>query len=183
MGLIGAAINDAIVVMAAVRDKRQAHKGSRPRCREVAIRSTRHTVATSSKTIGSFTLLLFGGGGFRPPLTVTFALAGIGDAWLDDVSVRVTNDGYNVTELPGRPGSISAQRSCHSTCVDGVGSRSTGRARAVKTIELQFGRALAKQVAHRFIPPASGTRPGRANSACNDLISTSPGITVCQRFA
>ncbi len=35
------------------------------------------------------------------PLTVTFALAGIGDAWIDDVSVRVMNDGYHVTELPG----------------------------------------------------------------------------------
>jgi hypothetical protein len=36
------------------------------------------------------------------PLTVTFALAGFGDAWIDDVSVRVMNDSYNVSELPAR---------------------------------------------------------------------------------
>lgn len=79
MGLIGVAINDAIVVLAEIRGNEQARSGDREAMLEVVTAATRHIVATSLTTIAGFTPLVLGGGGFWPPLAVTIA-GGVGGA-------------------------------------------------------------------------------------------------------
>jgi multidrug efflux pump subunit AcrB len=81
MGLVGIAINDAIVVIAAIKDDKDASQGNRKAVREVVIRSTRHVVATSLTTMAGFFPLIMGGGGFWPPLAVAIA-GGVGGATL-----------------------------------------------------------------------------------------------------
>lgn len=79
MGLIGVAINDAIVVLAAIREDTEARTGSPTAIREVVVRSTRHVLATSLTTIAGFAPLILGGGGFWPPLAMCIA-GGVGAA-------------------------------------------------------------------------------------------------------
>lgn len=79
MGLIGVAINDAIVVLAALREDPEARAGDRGAVQEVVIRSTRHIVATSFTTMAGFTPLVLAGGGFWPPLATAIA-GGVGGA-------------------------------------------------------------------------------------------------------
>lgn len=73
MGLIGVAINDAIVVLAAIRDDPEAREGDRDAVRRVVVRSTRHVLSTTVTTVAGFTPLLLDGGGFWPPLAVCIA--------------------------------------------------------------------------------------------------------------
>ncbi|MEE9146677.1 MAG: efflux RND transporter permease subunit, partial [Candidatus Tectomicrobia bacterium] len=73
MGLVGVAVNDAIVVLAAIREHPRARTGDRHAVQAVVLRSTRHVIATTVTTIAGFTPLLLGGGGFWPPLAVAIA--------------------------------------------------------------------------------------------------------------
>ena len=73
MGLVGVAINDSIVVLAAIREDELARTGDPNAVEQVVLRSTRHVVATTLTTIAGFIPLLLGGGGFWPPLAVTIA--------------------------------------------------------------------------------------------------------------
>ena len=73
MGLVGVAINDSIVVLAALRADRQARAGNREAIRDVVVRSTRHVLATTFTTIAGFLPLIIEGGGFWPPLAITIA--------------------------------------------------------------------------------------------------------------
>lgn len=73
MGLIGIAINDAIVVLAAIRDDEDAKTGDRAAVRRVVARSTRHVIATTITTMAGFMPLLLAGGGFWPPLAISIA--------------------------------------------------------------------------------------------------------------
>lgn len=66
-GLIGVAINDSIVVLAAIR----AHSGDS--IVEPVLDSTRHIVATTLTTGGGFLPLILSGGGFWPPLAIVTA--------------------------------------------------------------------------------------------------------------
>jgi multidrug efflux pump subunit AcrB len=77
MGLVGVAINDAIVVMAGIRDCPEARCGDPRALREVVVHCTRHVVATTLTTMAGFTPLVMGGGGFWPPLAITIA-GGVG---------------------------------------------------------------------------------------------------------
>ncbi len=81
MGLVGVAINDAIVVLAAIRDDAAARQGDVPALRNVVLAATRHVVSTTVTTIAGFTPLLIGGGQFWPPLAVVIA-GGVGGATL-----------------------------------------------------------------------------------------------------
>ena len=81
MGLIGVAINDTIVVLAAIREDPIASGGDRQAIEDVVVRATRHVVATTFTTIAGFVPLLIGGGGMWPPLAVTIA-GGVGGATL-----------------------------------------------------------------------------------------------------
>lgn len=78
VGLIGVAINDSIVVLAAIQQHPVAKTGNRRAIREVVLRSTRHVVATTLTTAVGFIPLLLGGGEFWPPLAVAIAGGVIG---------------------------------------------------------------------------------------------------------
>lgn len=79
MGLVGVAINDSIVVLAAIQEDDLAKNGDVDAMREVVVRATRHVVATSLTTIAGFLPLIVAGGGFWPPMAVTIA-GGVGGA-------------------------------------------------------------------------------------------------------
>ncbi len=73
VGLIGVAINDSIVVLAAIRNDPQARKGVRPAMLKVIVRSTRHVLTTSITTVAGFMPLFLDGGEFWPPLAICIA--------------------------------------------------------------------------------------------------------------
>jgi multidrug efflux pump subunit AcrB len=73
VGLIGVAINDSIVVLAAIQEDERAHTGNSEAVRDVVLRSSRHVFATTFTTIAGFIPLIIEGGGFWPPLATTIA--------------------------------------------------------------------------------------------------------------
>ncbi len=79
MGLMGVAINDTIVVLAAIQGDEAASSGDRVAMRNVVNQATRHIISTSLTTMAGFTPLILGGGGFWPPLAVSIA-GGVGGA-------------------------------------------------------------------------------------------------------
>ena len=78
VGLIGVAINDSIVVLAAIQQHPIAKIGNKPAIRAVVLRSTRHVIATTLTTAVGFVPLLLGGGEFWPPLAIAIAGGVIG---------------------------------------------------------------------------------------------------------
>ena len=81
VGLIGVAINDSIVVLAAIRNDPLAKKGELPAMLKVIVRSTRHVITTTITTIAGFIPLFLDGGEFWPPLAICIA-GGVGGATL-----------------------------------------------------------------------------------------------------
>lgn len=81
MGLVGVAINDSIVVLAAIREDEHARRGEPAAVVNVVVRSSRHVIATTLTTIAGFLPLILGGGGFWPPMAITIA-GGVGGATL-----------------------------------------------------------------------------------------------------
>ncbi len=73
LGLIGVAVNDAIVVLTAIRTHPDAGRGDVDATADVVSRSTRHILATTLTTIAGFTPLVLGGGSFWPPLAIAIA--------------------------------------------------------------------------------------------------------------
>ena len=73
MGLVGVAINDAIVVMAGIREDRGRDRVTSTQFARVVVSRTRHVVATSLTTMAGFAPLVLGGGGFWPPLAIAIA--------------------------------------------------------------------------------------------------------------
>ena len=71
MGLVGVAINDSIVVLAAIQEDEAAKNGNETVILEVVLRASRHVVATSLTTIAGFLPLIIAGGGLWPPLATT----------------------------------------------------------------------------------------------------------------
>ncbi|MEO1341262.1 MAG: efflux RND transporter permease subunit [Cyanobacteria bacterium J06635_13] len=78
VGLIGVAINDSIVVLAAIQQHPIAKTGNKKAIRAVVMHSTRHVIATTLTTAIGFVPLLLGGGEFWPPLAVAIAGGVIG---------------------------------------------------------------------------------------------------------
>ena len=76
-GLVGIAINDSVVVLAAILQDPEACTGNRRATRQVVMGSTRHVVATTLTTMIGFVPLLIKGGSFWPPLAVAIA-GGVG---------------------------------------------------------------------------------------------------------
>lgn len=71
LGLIGIALNDSIVVLAALRASPRARAGELDAIVEEVLGCTRHVLATTFTTIGGFLpLLLFVGGDFWPSLAI-----------------------------------------------------------------------------------------------------------------
>ena len=79
MGLIGVAINDSIVVLAAIRADSTARGGNAEAIARQVRGSTRHIISTSLTTMAGFAPLILGGGGFWPPLAIAIA-GGVGGA-------------------------------------------------------------------------------------------------------
>lgn len=73
MGLVGVAINDAIVVLAALREDPGALAGELEPTLEVVHRATRHVIATTLTTVAGFIPLLLAGGAFWRPLAISIA--------------------------------------------------------------------------------------------------------------
>ncbi len=72
-GLIGVAINDSIVILAAIRSHSAARMGDRQAMEDVIVHSTRHIITTSITTVFGFAPLLLDGGEFWPPLAICLA--------------------------------------------------------------------------------------------------------------
>ena len=81
VSLVGVAINDSIVVLAALQSDPQARQGDCKAMRQVIVRSTRHVLTTTITTIAGFLPLLIDGGEFWPPLAVC-VVGGVGGATL-----------------------------------------------------------------------------------------------------
>ena len=81
LGLIGLAINDSIVVLAALQDDPQARTGDVRATQRVVAHATRHVVATTLTTIVGFVPLMLDSTGFWPPLAISIA-GGLGGATL-----------------------------------------------------------------------------------------------------
>jgi multidrug efflux pump subunit AcrB len=73
MGLVGLAINDAIVVLNALRSDPRAADGGVEGTAEVVIDASRHVLTTTFTTIGGFWPLIVFGGRFWPPMATAIA--------------------------------------------------------------------------------------------------------------
>ena len=80
-GLVGLAINDSIVVLAALHADPLSSQGKLLAIRQVIVRSTRHVLATTITTIAGLMPLLVNGGSFWPPLAIAM-VGGVGGATL-----------------------------------------------------------------------------------------------------
>ncbi len=78
LGLIGVALNDNIVVLAAIRANPLARAGDSEAIIAEIIDSTRHILSTTLTTAGGFVPLILAGGDFWPPLAVVIAGGVIG---------------------------------------------------------------------------------------------------------
>lgn len=70
MGLVGIAINDSIVVVAALGANKSVRAGDLDATIETVVDVTRHVMATTATTVVGFLPLVLSGGGFWPPLAV-----------------------------------------------------------------------------------------------------------------
>ena len=73
MGLMGVAINDAIVVLAGIRANEQARDGDPQAIQDVVLQTTRHIIATSLTTMAGFAPLVVAGGEFWPPMAIAIS--------------------------------------------------------------------------------------------------------------
>ena len=73
MGLVGLAINDAIVVLAALRESERAGVADVEGTVDVVVGATRHIVSTTLTTMGGFFPLIVFGGRFWPPMATAIA--------------------------------------------------------------------------------------------------------------
>jgi multidrug efflux pump subunit AcrB len=73
LGLIGLAINGAIIVLSALKSSPMALEGDISESTTIVIDATRHIVSTTVTTIGGFLPLILFGGHFWPPLAMAIA--------------------------------------------------------------------------------------------------------------
>lgn len=81
MGLMGVAVNDSIVVLAALQENSGDGEGTDGMV-AVVLHCTRHVVSTSLTTVAGFMPLILAGGGFWPPLAVAIAGGVLGSTLL-----------------------------------------------------------------------------------------------------
>jgi multidrug efflux pump subunit AcrB len=82
LGLVGLAINGAIIVLSALRANPDACNGDTSAAVQVVLNSTRHIVSTTITTIGGFIPLIIFGGHFWPPCAMAIAGGVAGSAIL-----------------------------------------------------------------------------------------------------
>lgn len=73
MGLIGVAINDSIVVIAALQERNGDGNVSADQIADTVSHCTRHVIATTVTTVAGFAPLILSGGQFWPPLAVAIS--------------------------------------------------------------------------------------------------------------
>ena len=73
LGLMGLAINAAIVILAELEDQNDARQGNIQSVVEVVSSCGRHIGSTTITTIGGFLPLIIAGGGFWPPFAIAIA--------------------------------------------------------------------------------------------------------------
>lgn len=73
LGVIGLAINAAIVILAELKSDSQAMQGNKSAIIAGVMSCTRHITSTTITTIGGFLPLILAGGGFWPPFAVAIA--------------------------------------------------------------------------------------------------------------
>ena len=81
IGLIGIAVNESTVTLAALQEDAFARQGDALAAREVVVHATRHMIATTVTDIAGFVPLLFDKTGFWPPLAIVVA-GGLGGTTL-----------------------------------------------------------------------------------------------------
>ncbi|MCC7337709.1 MAG: efflux RND transporter permease subunit [Pirellulaceae bacterium] len=96
MGLVGIAINDSIVVVAALSDDSQARLGDAAAIARRVMEVTRHVLATTATTVVGFLPLVLGGGDFWPPLAVCIG-AGVTGATL--ISLTLVPSAFRLMSL------------------------------------------------------------------------------------
>ena len=77
LGMVGLAINGAIIVLSALKANPAAQIGDIEGSAEVVVDATRHIISTTVTTIGGFVPLILFGGTFWPPLATAIA-GGVG---------------------------------------------------------------------------------------------------------
>ncbi len=73
LGLMGLAINAAIVILAELKASNAACRGDEDAIKQAVASCTRHISSTTITTIGGFMPLILAGGGFWPPFAVAIA--------------------------------------------------------------------------------------------------------------
>ncbi len=73
LGLVGLAINAAIVIIAELRTRPNALNGDVEEIVSSVMSCTRHITSTTITTVGGFLPLILGGGGFWPPFAIAIA--------------------------------------------------------------------------------------------------------------
>ncbi len=99
MGLMGLAINAAIVILAELEASPEARQGSVPAITAAVARCGRHIGSTTITTIGGFLPLILAGGGFWPPFSI--AIAG-GTALTTLLSFLFVPAAYRLVRRPGQ---------------------------------------------------------------------------------
>jgi multidrug efflux pump subunit AcrB len=82
MGLIGVAVNDSIVVTAALKDNAAVRQGDIEATVDTIVDVTRHVLATTLTTAAGFLPLLLSGGAFWPPLAVAIGAGVVGATFI-----------------------------------------------------------------------------------------------------
>lgn len=82
LGLIGLAINGAIIVLSALKANEEARGGDIDTSADIVVDATRHIVSTTVTTIGGFLPLILFGGHFWPPFAMAIAGGVTGSAIL-----------------------------------------------------------------------------------------------------
>ena len=73
LGLIGLAINAAIVILSEFKINEKAMQGNQAHITQGVMNCTRHITSTTITTIGGFLPLILAGGGFWPPFAIAIA--------------------------------------------------------------------------------------------------------------
>jgi multidrug efflux pump subunit AcrB len=81
IGLIGIAVNESTVVLAALHEHPLARQGDAIAAREVVVHATRHMIATTVTDMAGFVPILFDKSGFWPPLAI-IVVGGLGGTTL-----------------------------------------------------------------------------------------------------
>ena len=80
LGMMGLAINGAIIVLSALKVRPEARGGDTEAVVNVVMDASRHIVSTTLTTIGGFIPLIVNGGKFWPPLATAIAGGVVGSA-------------------------------------------------------------------------------------------------------